>query len=214
MPRTQASDPGEISASLLVYARHYWTEELGNLALIVGFLILGPTVGPLFYVLAAFPGLLVLLSLVNGRRIFRHGCLNPGLIVSTSPPLYATLTDLTRCDAPFPAVRVIKKRFAPVVGDFAEGTRLATVADYDQGEPQDRDLPHWVGFMPRPVDCGTRDPEVVQRSLARLAPEEWAKLERAIEQLPRPLKPGITPVFVEQTAWRDGGNAQRLRTKR
>jgi len=119
---------------------------------------------------------------------FKHGCINPAVVVALEPCRVAVLTDLDRTSSrPWPVVKVLPvlldQRICP---GLAVGRRLATVSYYFAG-PADADgqaAEHWADFMPDVVDCFVADRAAIERTIHSLAPKEWRDLATALDQSP------------------------------
>jgi hypothetical protein len=139
------------------------------------------------------------------REHFGMGDMNPGIVVSTAPVLFAVRTDLAKGFGAFLVVKIVRKTFRPVGAPSARvGTRIMTVAIYGAGDPE-HPLPHWVDFFPVPVDCGTRDTAALERAFGTVTEEDWRELERALQGVPKPYAPGIYPLDVAESSWADYG---------
>lgn len=140
----------------------------------------------------AWLGLGGALALLRGRsfyrRKFRAGCLCPGQVVSSAPPLLAVYTDLRlNADHPCPALKVV-----PLPPDQAAvpGQRVATVASYHTDGDWRREA-RWSDFSPDPVSIGSGDRAEVARALAAIPAAEWVALEAAVASLQAPIRAGL-----------------------
>ena len=120
------------------------------------------------------------------KRKFKRGCVTPAIVLDASQGLLAGYTDLsTRPDESRPTIKVY---FAPLhrikERTYRSGDRVATVSLYFGSDPRAQ----WDTFSPTPVDCVTRNRATVAAQLRRLDdhPDDWAALESAILNLPKP----------------------------
>ncbi len=122
---------------------------------------------------------------------FKHGCVNPGIVVQVSPTLIAVMTDLSKGDGEhYPVMKIIKKNLPRVKGEELHvGTRVATVAIYQDDAKVKR--PHWVDFHPKPVLCANFDPTVAKRILNTIDTDDWEHLERELSAMHPPYTPGL-----------------------
>jgi hypothetical protein len=128
------------------------------------------------------------------REVFRHGDVNPGVVVSTDPHLVAVRADLTNADKPYPMIKVLWQPLAKMVGGPPPiGTRLATVSTYEDAGGA-REVGHWSNIKPTVIDCVTTRQEDIQRVMASIPHEEWAALDRDLKRIPQPIRPGLYPV--------------------
>ena len=196
---TVASNPGRLSPNLLRFALAFprwpmiWMGALlTSLSLMVAvhwaFAILAAIllVGNGFYWYAIYSG-------------FRYGCVNPAVVVSREDRLIAVFTDLTTGRGDYPVIKVLHHPLSLMSSvDPRVGTRLATIATY-RGDDEER---HWRDFHPHAVNCVTTDGSEIRRVLQSIPAEDWDSLQRGLQQVPRPFKPGL--YFVdpqEQTNW-------------
>jgi hypothetical protein len=127
---------------------------------------------------------------VHLREHFRFGCVNPAMVVSLDPLLIAVSSDLSKGIGSFPAIRIIRGRFATICGQEPKlGSRLATVSVYYRWG--DANLPHWSHFRPLPVDCATDDLRDIQRIMESLDDESWAELMERLRLLEKPYRVGM-----------------------
>lgn len=186
----RASNPGNIEVNLLRWIRHYpkwpiiWTTSL------LGSIACAWFVHWSFWIPAV---LLLALNWFYWQRVrdhFRHGCANPGIILSLDPTLIAVTTDLTKGFGDFPVVKIIEKSLPSVCGQLPQvGSRVPTVALYVPSP--DENLPHWADFDPRPVDCATGDVAAMQAVMDTFTEEEWQELNERLRQVPRPYQCGL-----------------------
>src|SRR5690348_2030059 len=109
---TFASHPGNISAHLLRYVRYFpgptvlpITVGIAGLAcpLIFGLKFWWVTIGAILLALARLGPFLS-----RARLQFRHGCLNPAVVLQSKPLMLAVYTDLMmRSDNSCPVVKII-----------------------------------------------------------------------------------------------------------
>jgi hypothetical protein len=146
-----------------------------------------------------FEPLKALLHLLIGmREHFLYGCVNPGIVVSTTPPLVAVLTDLTVSKSPHPVIKILpqpfwwyKREIPPV------GTRLATIALYRGMVAKG----HWDDFDPIVINAVTGHQADITRVFQSIPAGEWEQLEIALEHLQdyiRTHKPGLHYIYFVQ----------------
>lgn len=129
-----------------------------------------------------------LLFLINHiREQFLYGCVNPGIVVSTNPPLVAVCTDLSTGKIQHHVIKILpqplrwlKNGLPPV------GTKLASVALYEGSLHKDA----WEDFHPIVVDCVTGNRADIERVFQSISEVEWQTLEVGISYL-RTKKPGL-----------------------
>ncbi len=143
------------------------------------------------------------------RPWFRGGDVCAACIISESPLLVASFTDMAISGAWFPAVRVRRepRRRFPAEMRTA-GRRLVTIARY-QG---DIEAETWNDFTPLPVQCATGDEAEVRRLVNEISTERWQELEKAVRLLPKPYKPGVYRLWeMPRRSERRGDVASRYR---
>lgn len=150
--------------------------------------LFGIAVFNIFFGIGIFQFLKQLIFLaIRIREQFLYGCVNPGIVVTSKPPLIAVFTDLTTGKAPHHAIKILPqplqwmKNGVPPVG-----TRLATVALYEGNLHKG----YWDDFYPIVVDCVTGNQTDTQRVLQSIPDWEWEQLEAGLGYL-RTTKPGL-----------------------
>ena len=196
---TFASNPGGVEVKHRVYAR-FFPGALRQLALGSVLTALG-LVGAIATKGTSLVALLVGVRFAaRGYRLlqraedhFQNGCALPGVVVATDPITVAALTDLsTGRHATYNAVKVVQMpRLAKVRGrTFATGDRVPVVAKYAGQMP----TPKWDNFYPSPVAFATDDAAEIARVEASIGDREWAELNEALFQIPKPYYNGLFPV--------------------
>lgn len=186
--RARASNPGRLDVQPLPYVISF-----PRLPLIFGAVLLAAGAAAMLVHWAFW--LLVSLVLAAGafewvrlEEHFRYGCALPCRVVSTKPFRVAVYTDLRRGFHPYPAIKILEQPLHRRFGaPPSEGERMAAVAVYQPGEPQD----HWTDFLPIVVDCVTRRSPEIKRVLFSIPESEWHKLEAGLGQLPDGAGPGL-----------------------
>lgn len=185
---TRASNPGMMQISRFRYARAFpkWSIVLhGGLLISLGLLI----VSWWFLPLPLIFGWLISTYWSRVTAEFKSGCVNPSQIVSLDPPLVAVYTDLrlgphSLC----PVIKILPQAIHKMIDGPAEvDRRVVTVACYQRGPEV---LDHWSDFYPKLANAVAADQLSLTRTLQSIKAEEWRKLEKGIEQLPRPFKAG------------------------
>lgn len=192
----RASNPGDLRVNLLVWFTHYpkWPLVFG-LSLLFS-VMLATVVHSAFWI-----GVLILAALnffywQRVRDHFRHGCINPSIVVCLDPMLIAVATDLTKGVGEFPVIKIFKKRLSVIGGcQPVLGSRLATVSLY-YATPDDS-IPHWASFDPRPVECATTDKAEIDRMLLSISESDWQELGRWLGQVPRPFECGLYTIHAD-----------------
>jgi len=204
-PDTFASNPGGIRLNPFVWLASYPKWPL-ILAVLLTLSIYLATLHLLWLLLLIPVVGLNALYWQRQREHFGIGDMNPGIVVSESPVLFAVRTDLTKSFGTFPVVKVVQKSFRPVRDPALRvGTRIMTVALYSPGGPEQQHLPHWVDFSPVPVDCATRDAAAVERAFRTATEEDWQELELALQAVSQPYVAGLYPIDVDESSWADHG---------
>ncbi len=129
-----------------------------------------------------------LLFLINHiREQFLYGCVNPGIVVSTNPPLVAVCTNLSTGKIQHHVIKILPQPLRWLKnGVPSVGTRLASVALY-QGSLHKAS---WDDFHPIVVDCVTGNRADIKRVFQSISEVEWQTLEVGISYL-RTKKPGL-----------------------
>jgi hypothetical protein len=185
--RTTASNPGNLSIQPVRFAIHFpiWPVTFG-----VGLLATAAwtAVRPGFWPLPVVFLVLNLLFWVRVRLRFRFGCVNPSMVLSTSPFTLAVFTDLTTGGGNYPVIKILPHP-APRGMRFAAGDKCATVAMYTG----DGNAEHWENFDPILVNCATNNLSAIERVVQTIPAEEWSNLEAGLKEIPQPLKFGLYP---------------------
>lgn len=187
---SRASNPGNFRPSLLRLCRHYplWPAIWGSF--LIFSLIMAWNHHWLWWGAAALLLGINLLHYVRLREHFRYGCVNPAVVLSLNPPLIAVASDLTMGQGAYPVIKIISKSLPTANGLPPQtGSRLATVATYQF--PLDKSQAHWADFHPRPVDCASGDPAVLEKVMASLADNDWDELISWLKQIPQPWQCGL-----------------------
>src|SRR4051812_40856221 len=103
--RSRASNPGNLSVQAFRFFSHFpfWPSVFGAGLVATGaWTVAKPAVWPA-------PVVFLVLNLMFWLRVrlrFRHGCLNPAMVVSTSPFTLAVFTDLTMGGGNYPVIKI------------------------------------------------------------------------------------------------------------
>ncbi|HLO47722.1 MAG TPA: DUF3239 domain-containing protein [Kamptonema sp.] len=131
----------------------------------------------------------LILAAIRTREHFLYGCVNPGVVVASKPPLVAVFTDLSTGKIPHHAIKILPqplkwmKNGVPPVG-----TKLATVALYEGNLHQG----YWDDFHPVVIDCVTGNQADIERVFESIPDWEWEQLEVGLEYLRLPItQPGL-----------------------
>lgn len=192
MGGTMASNPGNIRVSKFRYIRVYpkWFMIWHGLALIS---ILLCIYSLWFIPLALFFVFCVWFYWHRIKSQFMHGCTNPSQVISISPGLIATYTDLTKGINEYPIIRISEQPIHKMsTGAPAVGQKIATVALYEDRFPENE---HWSSFDPKPVACVTGNQNQISRVMGSIEKEDWDFLQRGLAQVPKPLKPGHYRIY-------------------
>ena len=186
--RSSASNPGKLSVDPLRFAKHFpaWP-SLFAAALVAA--IACAVLKPVFWAAAAFFLALNVLFWVRTRLRFRHGCVNPAIVVCESPLTLAVYTDLTTGAGEYPVIKIMHHP-RPQGTSVTMGAKFATVALYSGT----RTVEHWENFHPILVECATSDRLTIERTFYSIPDEEWRRFKSGLKDLPQPLKPGLYPV--------------------
>lgn len=182
--QSAAARPGMLRPSRLRYVRAFpfWASIWHGLLFVFAALIYVHWIFILPALLIAFA---VMLYWRRIRFKFIGGCVNPGIVLSTSPPRIAVLTNLTKGGST--AWNVIKVMSHPIhrmsTGKPKVGQRIATIADYSMSSEE---LPHWNDFHPIVADIVTKDKAKLTQLLNTISLEDWKELDVGLRQLPGP----------------------------
>jgi len=194
---TSASNPGNVRLKPIVWVKH----NLQRIAILTSVLLIA-----IFLTIAYswwFIVLLVVLLVINifywvrTKEHFAHGDSNGGVVASLDPVLIAVKTDLTKGYGAYPVVKIIEYKTSKSV---KVGDKIATVALYQASE--DENLPHWIDFNPVPVSYATNNNKEIDRALASYTEDQWNELESGLEQVPKPLSPGLYRINLTRSDWR------------
>lgn len=151
--------------------------------------LLGIVIFNVFFWLGISPLLEQLIFLANRiREHFLYGCVNPGIVVASKPPIVAVFTDLTRGSVPHHAIKILPQPLKRIKGGAPPvGTKLAIVALYE-GIAQKG---HWDNFHPVVINCVTGNITDIKRIYRSIPDWEWQALEAGLRQIQTPQKPGL-----------------------
>lgn len=193
---THASHPGDVIFNPLVWAKYYPREVGLQLIPLIGSLVLGIFLNPIFFLAFLYSAWRNFRYWMGFLEHFQGGDSNGGIVVSVNPNLLAVRTDLTKGFGEYPIVKIIEFR---TLGPVNVGDRFPTVALYQRSE--DPDLPHWEDFFPLPMTYATDDSNMINRALINYGNAHWEELESGIQQLPTPFEPGIYQIDEEESDW-------------
>lgn len=187
--QTFASNPAATPISPLRWVCHYPTWPLIWISLLAtsGFLVFRVSI---WFLLLLIPVLAFnVLYWIRIKEFFKMGDANPGMIIQLDPVLIAVATDLVQHTGSYPAIKVISTRLKSFMGQPPRvGLAVPTVALYESS--LDKNCPHWGDFDPRPLECATGNPEILQRVMDSFTEHHWQFLRSALPQLPKK-EPGL-----------------------
>ncbi|MBD2463834.1 DUF3239 domain-containing protein [Oscillatoria sp. FACHB-1407] len=121
------------------------------------------------------------------REHFIYGCVNPGVVVASNPPLVAVLTNLSTGRQQHYVIKILPQPLRWIKNGIPSvGTKLATVALY-QGSGQKGS---WDDFHPIAINCVTDDPTDIERVFQSIPAWEWKHLEMGFDYI-QETKPGL-----------------------
>jgi hypothetical protein len=186
--RSSASNPGGLAVQPWRFAGHFplWpcAFGIGLLAAIAG-TVAKPGLWPLAVLFLVLNGLFW----TRVKLRFRHGCVNPATVLSTSPFTLAVFTDLTTGNGSYPVIKILRHP-APKGMQLRVGDKCATVAMYTGSG----NAGHWETFSPILADCATNNRLAIERVLQSIPAGEWLQLEEGLKKIPQPLKLGQYPL--------------------
>jgi hypothetical protein len=202
-----ASSPGHVPVRLRTLFKHmppFWQYPAGMvvvLALGIGLGVAFLAVGLLAIPVVLFLGWRCVGLWRLARRLqtwFQCGNALPGQVVRLDPLCVAVLANLTNDgSAPYHVVKIEKQPIrAPDIPGVAVGTRVATVCTY-ASPPADAagaQCARWSDVTPWVVNLVNDEPATLARVLQTFEEEEWAELQRALDQVPAGNPPGLYPV--------------------
>jgi hypothetical protein len=199
---TVASNPGRLKVQWLKCVTSFPVMPIVFVVLLIISLILGLAYRPAIFIVAAGLVLTAAREFKMMQVKFISGCVNPGVVVSTSPYLVAVYTDLAKQGGFRPAVKIIRQPLGRMTGGApALGARVATAALYYGGGSD-----AWRDFVPVVVNCVTSNQADINRMTRSISANDWRDLDQALASLNDNRK-GL------HTLW-DGdraGNARRSR---
>jgi hypothetical protein len=146
-----------------------------------------PAVLPLIIGIFVLKRLASMLALDRFR--FSQGMLLPGVVLASPPARIAILADLGKGDGRRYDVLAIRNFSAAMFDHIKPGDRVPLCAVYGPGRAQRS--PHWMTFLPEPVQSVTADESVARDALARIPDQEWRALDAALHASPG-IEPGAT----------------------
>lgn len=140
-----------------------------------------------FYIQISSPYQKLRFLAIRAREHFLYGCVNPGVVVATNPPLVAVFTDLTTGKEPHHVIKILSHPLGWMKnGVPSVGTKLATVALYEGSSQKAR----WDDFHPIVVNCVTGDRADIERVFQSIPKCEWEQLEVGLNYI-QTIKPGL-----------------------
>lgn len=183
---TQASAPGQIEISRKKYLDYMGVKGIARLK--YSLLLRLPT----SLLFKRFRSDDIVLDFIYRIEQFRHGCLNPTIVINKEKGLIATFTSLTAYgEDTVPVIKISKEPLHLITNiPVSTGQRLPTVSFYER-DPEDEDAPAWVDFFPKIANCFTDDLKACNHLLSRMTEEGWQCLEQGLAQLDDLEKPGL-----------------------
>lgn len=139
----------------------------------------------------------IVFYLIARVRQFRHGDINISKIISLSPPLFATSTNMRKQlgGAEYPVVKIVRRRVPNARGlRWKAGDYFAAACLYSGGRQA-----HWDDFDPLPLSMAIDRVEVLMGETDRLA--YWIpELELRLSLVRNVRKPGLYFLDAEQLA--------------
>lgn len=187
---TYASNPGQVNASFfrLLRYRPKWYFIWGALFLV--FQYWGHFSGNYWlYIFCAIFAFLFYLTFKRQQVHFSHGDVNIAKIISRSPDMFATYTNMLTGldDKDYPVVKVVRSKIPEVEGlGFEVGDYISAACMY--AGPMDK--AHWLDFFPIPMTVATTDMEALTFHRENLVSSQ-DELELRLTMLAQPLTPGL-----------------------
>jgi len=161
-------------------------------------LVLSMTISFWFLFLFAF-----LIIVVNGfywknvQEHFNHGALISGKVVFNEPSKIAFVTDLSKGEGSYQAIKVIEKKLLDESGKpLIHGQKVTAVALYY--EHLKGEYPFFKDVDPRPIQTATSDQRVIKHSVNQISDEEWQAVSEMIDLLPQNPAAGLYLIFDEE----------------
>lgn len=199
---TYADNPGNLKPSRWRILCHEPVWPLALIVSTVGLFTLARLDDNLIYALGGVIGfavfwIYIVFYLIARVRQFRHGDINISKIISLSPPLFATSTNMRKQlgGAEYPVVKIVRRRVPNARGlRWKAGDYFAAACLYSGGRQA-----HWDDFDPLPLSMAIDRVEVLMGETDRLAygiPE----LELRLSLVRNVRKPGLYFLDSEQLA--------------
>lgn len=198
---SQASRPGKLNASLLLWF-YYYPYKLFYPLIFSGLFSYGlyeenPTLHPIVYLLIVIIGYLAILA-IDFRLFFEHfksGCVCPAIVISEKPFLVAVLTDLSKGEGSYPIIRTVKFRNWKKL-QLSKGDPVPIVSLYE-----DSNGPHWKTFKPLPAYYATHNIDELERIISLSAEKEIEELKLELQKLPQPISLISHRIKNDESSW-------------
>jgi len=119
------------------------------------------------------------------RKQVRQSLVFPAIVVSVEPFLIAVYANLSTTDTPYPVVKIISS--ANPNQSLYMGQWLGAACHFSGQAAKMR----WQNVHPILLNCLTSNDEAIKKAMSDISPEEWALLEKGIDQLNAPYQEGL-----------------------
>lgn len=192
--KARASNPGAIRIDYLRIVRHEPFWPIALLVSTVGLIALARLDNNVVYALGAVVGFALLwiylvFHFLARRLHFEKGDVNISKVLSVSPPLFATSTNMEtgRDNMQYPVVKIVRGKVPGARGmRWKVGDRFAAACMYS-GALGNR---HWDDFEPLPISMATDRIEVLTEHTQRLE-YLFEELDLRLSLVPDSRKPGL-----------------------
>jgi len=190
---TQASTPGQIEISRRKYLDYIGVKGVVRLKYVLLLRL------PANFLFKYFQSDDIVFDFIHKVEQFRHGCLNPTIVINKEKGLIATFTSLTSYgEDTVPVIKISKEPLHLITNiQISNGQKLPTVALYKR-DPEDEYAPAWVDFFPKIANCFSDDLNVCNLLLSRMSEKGWLCLAQGLQQLDDTEKPGLYYVDLDE----------------
>ncbi len=191
---TYASNPGKVEFNKRVWLKHFFLVPFLIVLSIITSIILMVMVSLYFSILVFVTIFIHEIYWVKFKEHFTADS-NGGVIISTSPPLAAVSTNLSKYGGNYPVIKIIDFK---VRRPISIGEKIATVAVYKGSGDE---MLHWSDFYPLPVEYATNNQDEINTALLSYPSEQWEDIERGVAELKTPYKIGLYKVEKSSSDW-------------